>query len=247
MKTTRLLPGSWRNLRPGRMLAAALTMSFALLAAGCGSGGPERPAAVAAASDGYHGTVVDPPLAVAPVTFRDTDGNAVRLDRMTTEPESATAVFFGFTHCNDVCPTTMADLAAARRALAPDLARRLQLVFVTVDPKRDTVPVLRTWLHRFDPSIAGLRGPVRLVHRAEDSLFASQSSRSVMAPSGSSAGATKDPSEEHVHEGTDADLGDYEVDHTSIVYPFGPDGESLIYTGGATATAYTADFERLLR
>lgn len=244
MKTTHVQTYRRLNQRPGRMLAPAVTMAFALMAAGCGSSGPERPAAVSTASDNYHGTVVNPPLAVAPVALRDTDGNAVRLDRVTTEPESVTAVFFGFTHCVDVCPTTMADLAAARRALPPDLAQRVRLVFVTVDPKRDTAPVLRTWLDRFASSITGLRGPIRLVHRAEDSLFASQSGRSGMAQDGPSA----DPAKEHVHGGTGAggDAG-YQVDHTSIVYLFGPDGESIIYTGGATASAYTADFERLLQ
>lgn len=243
MKTTHLIPGRWLNLRR-RPVVAAVIMSFALMATGCGNNAPERPASVAAASDDYHGTVVDPPLTIAPVTLRDTNGTAVRLDQATTQPDSLTAVFFGFTHCDDVCPTTMADLAAARRALPSNLLRRTRLVFVTVDPKRDTAPVLRTWLDRFDPSIAGLRGPVRLVHRAEDSLFASQSSRSATGPSQPSQDAAGD----HVHEGTEADRGGsgYEVDHTSIVYLFGPNGESLIYTGGATAITYREDFKRLL-
>lgn len=233
-----------KTMRPMPVVAAAMTVSFALIATGCGPNGPESPASVSAVSDNYSGTLVEPPLNIAPVTLRDTDGNAERLDQIATEPESVTAVFFGFTHCDDVCPTTMADLAAARRALPSDLSRRTQLVFVTVDPSRDTAPVLRTWLDRFDPSIAGLRGPVRLVHRAEDSLFASQSGRSAMAPGGPGADAAEEP----VHEGTGAG-GDavYQVDHTSIVYLFGPDGESIIYTGGATASAYTADFKRLLQ
>lgn len=243
MKTTHVLPGRWPTLRPRPVLAAAMTVSLAVMATGCGNNGPERPASVSAVSDNYSGTVVEPPLSIAPVTLRDTDGNAVRLDRIPTAPESVTAVFFGFTHCDDVCPTTMADLAAARRALPSDLSRRTQLVFVTVDPERDTASVLRTWLDRFDPSITGLRGPVRLVHRAEDSLFASRSGRSTMALGGPSA----DADGEHVHEGTNAGGVDYEVDHTSIVYLFGPEGESIIYTGGATAIAYTADFKRLLQ
>ncbi len=244
MRPPHLLTGSWLSLRPRPVLAAAAALSFALMATGCANLPPERPASVSAASDGYRGTVVDPALQIAPVTLRDTNGTAVRLDQVTKEPDVLTVVFFGFTQCDDVCPTTMADLAAARRALASDLSRRTRLVFVTVDPTRDTAPVLRGWLDRFDPSIVGLRGPVGLVHRAEDSLFASQSGRSATAPGGPGTDAT----EERVPEGPGAG-GDavYQVDHTSIVYLFGPGGESIIYTGGASATAYTADFRRLLQ
>ena len=54
----------------------------------------------------------------------------------------------------------MADLAAARRSLPADTAENVSLVFVTVDPQRDTPAVLRTWLDQFDPDIVGLRGPV---------------------------------------------------------------------------------------
>ena len=71
----------------------------------------------------------------------------------------------------------MADLATARRTLPSDLAARVSLVFITVDPQRDTPKVLRSWLDQFDPEIVGLRGPTSRVNRAERSLYSSESEK----------------------------------------------------------------------
>jgi protein SCO1 len=64
---------------------------------------------------------------------------------------------FGFTHCPDVCPTTLADFASALKRLGPE-AERVQVLFVTVDPKRDTAELLRQYVPAFHPSFLGLRG-----------------------------------------------------------------------------------------
>jgi protein SCO1/2 len=66
-------------------------------------------------------------------------------------------LFFGFTHCPDVCPTTLAAVSRWLQALGPD-ASRITPLFVTVDPERDTVPVLAGYLKAFDPRIVGLTG-----------------------------------------------------------------------------------------
>jgi protein SCO1/2 len=66
-------------------------------------------------------------------------------------------VYFGYTHCPDVCPLTLANLAQVRQALGPE-ASQVQVVFVTTDPERDTAAVLEDYLGRFDPSFVGLRG-----------------------------------------------------------------------------------------
>ncbi|MEO8123218.1 MAG: SCO family protein [Burkholderiales bacterium] len=66
-------------------------------------------------------------------------------------------VFFGYTQCPDVCPTTMAELAAIKRAMGAD-GDRVQGIFVTVDPERDTPAVLKAYLAAFDPSFIALRG-----------------------------------------------------------------------------------------
>jgi len=66
-------------------------------------------------------------------------------------------VFFGFTQCPDVCPTTLAELAQVKKALGPD-GERVQGIFVTVDPERDTPELLKAYLQSFDPSFVALRG-----------------------------------------------------------------------------------------
>ncbi|MES2886474.1 MAG: SCO family protein [Pseudomonadota bacterium] len=68
-------------------------------------------------------------------------------------------VFFGYTQCPDVCPTTLAELAAVKKALGPD-GERLQALFITIDPERDTPEVLKTYVTSFDPSFVALRGSV---------------------------------------------------------------------------------------
>jgi protein SCO1/2 len=78
-------------------------------------------------------------------------------------------VFFGYTQCPDVCPTTMNELAEIRKLLGKD-GERLQGVFVTVDPQRDTPEVLKAYLGNFDPSFVALRptSPDQLAALAKD-------------------------------------------------------------------------------
>jgi protein SCO1/2 len=71
---------------------------------------------------------------------------------------------FGFTHCPDICPTTLADLAAALKKLGPDAAR-VQVLFVSVDPERDTPEVLAKYVPAFDASFLGLTGDAAATQR----------------------------------------------------------------------------------
>jgi protein SCO1 len=66
-------------------------------------------------------------------------------------------VFFGFTHCPDVCPTTLFEVSEILRALGPD-ADRTRALFITVDPERDTPAVMKDYLSSFDPHLSGLTG-----------------------------------------------------------------------------------------
>ena len=78
------------------------------------------------------------------------------------------ALFFGYTQCPDVCPTTLAELAEVKKALGADGAK-LQAVFVTVDPERDTPEVLKAYMANFDPDFLALRGsPEQLAAMAKD-------------------------------------------------------------------------------
>jgi protein SCO1/2 len=77
----------------------------------------------------------------------------------------AAVLFFGYTHCPDVCPTTLADVASAMKSLGPDAAR-VQVLFVTLDPERDTPEVLAQYAPAFDPSFLGLYGDAAATLRA---------------------------------------------------------------------------------
>lgn len=76
----------------------------------------------------------------------------------------AVVVFFGFTHCPDVCPTTLAELAQAIKQLGPD-AQRVQVLFVSVDPERDTPQALAKYVTAFDARFLGLRGDAAATQR----------------------------------------------------------------------------------
>jgi protein SCO1 len=74
------------------------------------------------------------------------------------------ALFFGYTHCPDVCPTTLSDMASALKALGPD-AQRVQVLFATLDPKRDTAELLKEYVPAFNPTFLGLRGDAAALAR----------------------------------------------------------------------------------
>jgi protein SCO1 len=102
--------------------------------------------------------------------FKSTDitgapyGHSLELTDHTGKPRrlddfrgKAVVLFFGFTHCPDVCPTTLADIAQAIKTLGPD-AERVQVLMVSVDPERDTQEALAKYVSAFDPRFLGLRG-----------------------------------------------------------------------------------------
>lgn len=238
---------NWRlthRSAPGSLLISALTAL--LLFGGCAGRGiddAERGAGNGSTAhlentnpDGLYGTLVsDPPLDLPAGTYRTTTGQPFTFaDRA---PHTLTALFFGFTHCDDVCPTTMADLAQARRSLPATLRTHVNVVFVTVDPRRDTPPVLSAWLHRFDPTFVGLRGSNHVVTQAQRALYA--------APS-EIAGPSRPPHRQKHGAGRRSKRRDYEVNHTGSVYLFGPHEQTVVYTGGITARQYAADFTALL-
>ena len=88
--------------------------------------------------------------------FRMTDHNG-KARTMADFNGKAVAIFFGFTHCPDVCPTTLSEMKRVMEKLGPDSAR-LQVLFVTVDPKRDTPELLAKYVPSFNASFLGLYG-----------------------------------------------------------------------------------------
>ena len=106
-------------------------------------------------------------------------------------------VFFGYTHCQDVCPLTLFEISEVLRALGPDA--KIGAIFVTVDPERDTPEILKDYLANFDPRIVGLSGDREAVDRMLRSY--------------------------HIYwRKVDGKGDDYSVDHTTVVYLMDKDG-----------------------
>jgi protein SCO1/2 len=133
-----------------------------------------------------------------------------------------TLVFFGFTQCPDVCPTTLSELAAVKRELGKD-GDRLQGVFVSVDPQRDTPEILKAYMSSFDPSFIALRGT------AEQTQAAARNFKVFYAQV---PGKTE---------------GSYTVDHTAGTYVFDASGKVRLFVRyGSGAEALSHDLKLLL-
>mgnify|MGYP000498180466 CR=1 FL=1 len=132
------------------------------------------------------------------------------------------ALFFGYTHCPDVCPTTMADLAAAIKLLGPD-GNKVQVLFVTVDPERDTAALLKQYVPAFNPAFLGLRPtPEQLKRLAAEYKVVYQ----------------KNPGREQ---------GNYLMDHSAGTYIYDTQGRlRLLMPYGSSAPLIASDLKVLL-
>ena len=129
-------------------------------------------------------------------------------------------IYFGYTSCPDVCPTTLTQIAAALDRLGPD-ADKIRPVFITIDPKRDTPNVVREYAAAFSPRLVGLTGSPEQIAKVEADyrVFASEH-RTGNGPN------------------------DYTMDHSSILYLAGPDGHLV---GPLNAEATAAELATKLR
>lgn len=98
----------------------------------------------------YQGAGLDPPLPRPSFTLTDTHGKPYSFSATTGRP---TLLYFGYTHCPDVCPTTMADIAQAVSQVPAPIRDKTQVVFVTTDVKHDSGPVIAKWLSHFDTEL----------------------------------------------------------------------------------------------
>ncbi|MBI4206819.1 MAG: SCO family protein [Betaproteobacteria bacterium] len=131
-------------------------------------------------------------------------------------------IFFGFTHCPDVCPATLAELAQVTKELGPD-AEKMQVLFVTVDPERDTPELLRQYVPAFHPNFLGLYGDAAATAQAakEFKIFYQKQPLSG---------------------------GSYSVDHAAGTYVLDPQGRLRLFAQyGAGAPALLHDIRILLQ
>jgi protein SCO1 len=132
-----------------------------------------------------------------------------------------TVVFFGYTQCPDVCPTTMAELAQIRKLLGAD-GDKLQAVFVTIDPERDTPEILKAYVANFGPGVIALRG------NAEQTAAAAKEFKVFYAKV-----AGKSP-------------GSYSMDHSAASFVFDPNGKVRLYVPyGGDPKTLAADIKQL--
>jgi protein SCO1/2 len=108
-------------------------------------------------ASGLWGTPVEPPMTVESFTLTDQSGAAFRFPQDTGDP-AVTLLYMGYTHCPDICPDTMAEIAVAMRQVPPEVADQVEVVFVTVDPARDDPERLREWIGVFNPDFTALTG-----------------------------------------------------------------------------------------
>ena len=134
----------------------------------------------------------------------------------------AVVVFFGFTQCPDVCPTTLAEIAQAKQLLGPDGAK-VQGIFVTVDPERDTPEVLKAYMANFGPDFIALRGsPEQLAAVAKDFKV-------------------------YYKKVEGKTLGSYTMDHSAASFVYDPEGRLRLYSRyGSGPQALANDIKQLL-
>ena len=205
-----------RRLRCG--IAATL---LAMILTGCGGG--SEPAATIRDSDddGLHGALLVEQYVVPDLPLTETDEQPFSLAADTDKP--LTLVFFGYTHCPDICPLTMANVASAVARLSDEQRAQLDVVVVTTDPARDDEVTLRAWLDRFDPGFLGLTGPLQRISRIGDAVGVS------------------------IEKGRKLPGGGYEVDHsTPVVAIDARDRVPVVWTQGFSPVDLAEDLAALL-
>jgi protein SCO1/2 len=189
-------------------VAAAL-----VLLSGCGG--------EATSADGFTGTRLDPPFEVSDIPLTDTSGAEYSLTGSTDKP--LTLVFFGYTHCPDICGVVMANLASAMTRLSDADRERVDVVYVTTDPARDTETVLDRYLEHIDPDFVGLTGDLQDIV------------------------AVGKPLAVGVDQGKKLPSGGYDVTHGTTITGIDSHDEAPVYWSQETSSAqFAADIHTLL-
>lgn len=190
------------------LLAAAATLLGA-----CDGGAPG-----AAARPSFKGVDITGAEYARSLALTDADGQPRTLAEFKGK---VVVVFFGYTQCPDVCPSTMAELAEVKRSLGADGAR-VQGIFVSVDPERDTAPLLKSYVANFGPDLIGLRGT------ADETKAAAKEFKVFYAQVPGKTATS------------------YTVDHTAGSYVFDAQGRVRLFTRYGSGAQALADDLRLL-
>lgn len=158
---------------------------------------------------------------ISPLEFQLTDQDGRQVTAAAYRHD-VVLLYFGYTECPDQCPTTLTKLANALLTLGPE-ASQVRVLFVSVDPRRDTTAVLKRYVSNFGPQFVGLRG--------DQSELTELSKRYRIS---------------YRYEQPDK-YGNYEVDHSSAVFVFDRDGRArLLADASNTAAQFSSDLRRLL-
>ncbi len=189
------------------LFRSLLTFAAALLLAGCGGETHFSSAEVTGAGFGRDFELTDP------------SGQTRRLADFRGK---AVVLFFGYTQCPDVCPTTLAIMREVMERLGPDAAR-VQVIFASVDPDRDTPQILAAYPTAFNPTFLGLRGDAQATRKVMEEFRVFAEKRPGSTP------------------------GTYTVDHTALSYVFDPTGRlRLVVKHGTPADSVASDLRLLL-
>ena len=212
---------------PSRRTTAATLLAVLVLLplAGCGSKSSAGEGPVANLTvhddDGLNGVVLPTPYRVPDVRLHRASGG--RYDLRTDATEPLTLVFFGYTNCPDICQVVMANIASSLTRLDPADRAKVAMVFVTTDPARDTRPVLRSYLSRFDRTFDGLTGDLPSIVRLGRAF------------------------DVQIARGRRLASGGYDVEHGTQIVGVLPDRRApFVWTEGTDPAALTADIRTIL-
>ncbi|MEU2333035.1 SCO family protein [Streptomyces sp. NPDC013172] len=213
-------------MRKNTFAAAALLAAATLTLSACGSGDDAKSPVTVVSGDTSNkaATVLDQPFEKPDLVLTDTQGK--KYDLRAETKGRPTLVYFGYTHCPDVCPLTMNNLAVAKKALSKADQAKLRVVFVTTDPARDTPSELGKWLKGIDPTFVGLTGDFATIQAGARTL-----------------GISIEPTHK------DKKTGKVVSVHGTQVIAFSPktDGGYVLYGENATVDDYTKDLPKLIK
>lgn len=168
----------------------------------------------------FHGTAYEPPAKAPAVNLKTATGEDFSL---ANQKGSVVLLFFGYTHCPDICPTTLSDWERIKAGLGRD-ASRVRFVFISVDPARDDPATLKRYVSRFDPDFIAATGDTATLARIEKSFHVESSREKSNSASG------------------------YVVTHPSQTFVVGRNGDlRLLYSFGMPTNDVVSDIRQLLR